>query len=75
MLTLCVTRELGQLVRLGPVDPAPVGEEQDPVVGRGDEELLDDVVLAQLGTADALAAAFLWAVEVGLECAWRSHRV
>jgi hypothetical protein len=38
---------LGQLVRLGPVDPALVGEEQQPVVRRRHEEVLDDVVLLQ----------------------------
>src|SRR5690348_18203283 len=33
---------LGQLVRLGPVDPALVREEQQPVVGVGHEEALED---------------------------------
>ena len=45
VLTTRVTTGLGQLVRLGPVDPALVGEEQQPVVRRRDEEVLDDVVL------------------------------
>ena len=48
MLAAGVAAGLGQLVGLGPVDPALVGEEQDPVVGRGDEEVVDDVVGAQL---------------------------
>ena len=59
-------RLLRQLMRLGPVDPAPVGEEQQPVVGRGDEEVLDDVVLAQRRALHAPAAPLLRAVEVGL---------
>ena len=54
-----------QLVGLSPVDPALVGEEQDPVVGRGDEEVIHDVVGAQLRAAHALAAAPLGTVEVG----------
>ena len=57
---------LRQLVRLGPVDPALVGEEQDPVVGGGDEEVVDDVVLRSCAPLDALAAAPLRPVEVGL---------
>ena len=57
---------LRQLVGLRPVDPALVGEEQDPVVGRADEEVADDVVLAQRGAGDTLAAALLRPVEVGL---------
>ena len=66
VLALGDPARLGQLVRLRPVDPALVGEEQDPVVGRADEEVADDVVLAQRRTADALAAALLRPVEVGL---------
>ena len=66
MLTPGVAAGLGQLVGLGPVDPALVREEQHPVVGRRGEEVLDDVVAAQLRTPHALAAALLRAVEVGL---------
>ena len=65
MLALGVAPALGQLVALGAVDAAVVGEEQQPAVRRGDEEVVDDVVLAQRGPADALAAAVLGAVGVG----------
>ena len=65
MLALGVAPALGQLVALGAVDEAVVGEEQQPAVRRGDEEVVDDVVLAQRGPADALAAAVLGAVGVG----------
>ena len=61
-----VAAGVGQLVGLGPVDPALVGEEQQPVVGRRDEEVVDDVVAAQLRAAHALAAAPLRAVVVDL---------
>src|SRR5699024_8560741 len=64
VLALRVPRSLGQLVALGAVDPALVGEEQQPAVGGGGEEVLDHVVLAQRGTAHALAAALLGAVLV-----------
>ena len=64
MLALGVAAALWQLVRLRPVDPAEVGEEQQPVVGRRDEEVLDDVVAAQLGAPHALAAAALRPVGV-----------
>ena len=60
------TRLLGQLVRLGPIDPAAVGEEQQPVMRRRHEEVLDDVVLAQRRALHTAAAALLRAVEVGL---------
>ena len=66
MLAASVPRRVRQLVGLGPVHPALVGEEQDPVVRRGDEEVLDDVVGTQLGAAHALAAAALGPVQVGL---------
>ncbi len=57
---------LGQLVGLGPVDPALVREEQDPVVGGAHEEVVDDVVLLERRAHHALAAAALRAVEVAL---------
>src|SRR5207302_4830674 len=53
-------------VSLGAVNPALVREEQDPVVGRGHEEVLDDVLLFELCTLHALAATLLRSVEVGL---------
>ena len=52
------------LVRLRAVHPARVREEQQPVVGRGDEEVLDHVVGAQLRAAHPSAAAVLAAVVV-----------
>ncbi len=64
MLPLGVPAGLGQLVRLRPVDPAEVGEEQQPVVGRRGEEVVDHVLAAQLRPADALAAPALRAVLV-----------
>ncbi len=59
MLALGRTGLFGQLVRLGPVHPALVGEEQQPVMGGRDEEVLDDVVLAQRSTLHALATTAL----------------
>ena len=54
----------GDLVGLGAVDASEVGEEEQPVVRGGDEEVLDHVIAAQLGAAHALAAALLGAVVV-----------
>ena len=48
VLALGVAARLGKLVALGAVHAAVVGEEQQPVVRGGDEEVLDDVVAAQL---------------------------
>ena len=64
MLALGVPSGLHELVGLDAVDPAQGGEEQDPVVGVRHEEVLHDVVPAQLGTLDAAAAAVLGAVLV-----------
>ena len=44
MLTLGIAAGLRQLIGLGAVYPPGVGEEQQPVMGRGDEEVLDHVV-------------------------------
>src|SRR4029077_2031664 len=55
---------LGDVVDLQPVDLAAVGEAQQVGVGRGDEEVLDEVVLAGAAAGDALAAAVLAAVGV-----------
>ena len=49
-------------VDLGREDPAAVGEEERPVVGVGDEEVLDGVLLAGHVADDPLAAAGLAAV-------------
>src|SRR3954452_12747804 len=66
VLAACRPVRLRQLVCLRPIDPALIREEQDPMVGRGHEEVLDDVVLLELRTLHTLAAALLRAIEVGL---------
>jgi hypothetical protein len=53
---------LGDVVDLLRVALAGAREEEDVVVRRGGEEVLDEVVLVGLGADDALAAAFLRAV-------------
>ena len=57
-----VARALGQLVDLLAVDLAGVREEEQVVVRRGDEEVLDVVLVLQAHPAQALAAAALRAV-------------
>ena len=59
---LRLARAERQLVHLQPVDLADVGEEEDVVVRRGDEEVLDVVVVLQVHAHDADAAAPLLAV-------------
>ena len=59
VLTLGVAAGLLHLVRLGAVDAAGVREEQQPVVGGGDEEVLDHVVGTQLRALDPATAAVL----------------
>ncbi len=64
VLALRVTAALGQLVGLGAVDTAEIREEEQPVVRGRDEEVVDDVVLAQLGATHSLAATLLRTVVV-----------
>ena len=73
VLAACGAAGLGQLVGLGPVDPALRGEEQEPVVRRADEEVRDDVVLLEAGALHALAAALLRRGRGRSWCAWRSR--
>ena len=55
---------LGNLVDLEPVHAAGVGEAEQVVLGRGDEELFDEILFLGLHAGLALAAAPLGAVEV-----------
>ena len=66
MLSLGIARSLRQLVSLQTVHASLVGEEQQPVVRAGEEEVVDHVVLTQLGSLDALATTVLRTVFVGL---------
>ena len=43
VLALGVAPAFGQLIDLGAVDPAQVGEEQQPAVGGGDEKMVDNI--------------------------------
>src|SRR5262249_26006559 len=62
---LRVARRLGQVVGLGAVDPASGGEEEQPVVVGGRDEVLHHVVATQGRATHPLAAAPLGAVLVG----------
>ena len=57
-----LARTLGQLMDLQAVDLALVGEEQHVLVGARDEHLVDDIVLFEVRSGHALAAALLRAV-------------
>ena len=57
-------RGLGQVVDARAVDLAAVGEEQQVVVRRADEEVLDEVAVLHVHAHDAAAAAVLLAVGV-----------
>src|SRR5262245_11002783 len=59
---LRLARAERKLVHLQPVDLADVREEEDVVVRRGDEQVLDVVVLLQVHAHHALATAALLAV-------------
>ena len=60
--TLRGTRRLRQFVHLLPVDLAAVREEQQVIVRRGDEQMLDVVVVLHVHPDDTDAAALLLAV-------------
>src|SRR4029450_6094378 len=55
-----------QLPDLGAIHPSFVGEEQDPVVVGGDEQMLDLIVGAQRCPAYTLAAALLHPIKIGV---------
>ena len=57
-----IARTHRQLMDLEAVHLAPVREEHDVVMRRGNEEILDEVVVLEAHAADALAAALLRAV-------------
>ena len=61
-LPLALRPASGQLVHLEPVDLADAREEQQEVVGAGDEEVLDLVFFFEVHAGDADAAALLLAV-------------
>ena len=65
-MTRCGPGRLGQLVGLEAIHAPEVGEEQNPIVRRGDEEVSDDVVLLEFSPADTLPATLLVAVEIYL---------
>ena len=62
-LALARRAHVGNFVDLEPVDAAGVGEEQDVGVGGGEEELLDEILVARLHADAAGAAAALHAVD------------
>src|SRR5256712_7127189 len=63
-LALGLAPALGNLVDLQPVDLAAVREEEEVRVCRGDEEVLDDVLLLRLHAGHAFAPALLAAVRL-----------
>ena len=54
--------DVGNFVDLQPVDAAGVGEDEDVGVGGGDEQMLDEILVAGLHAGAARAAAALHAV-------------
>ena len=62
MLALAGGADVGNLVDFEPVDAAGAGEDQDVGVGRGDEELLDEILVARLHAGAARATAALHAI-------------
>ena len=64
MLALGVAAGLRQLIRLGSIDPSLGGEKEDPVVRRGDEEVLNHIVLTQRRSLDATTTTPLGTIEI-----------
>ena len=54
--------DVGNFVHLQPVDAAGVGEDQNVGVGGGDEQMLDEILVARLHAGAARASAALHAV-------------
>ena len=64
MLSLGITPSLLQFIALGAVYAPQIGKEQNPAVCGGHEEVLHNIVAAQLSTSNTLTAAMLAAVLV-----------
>ena len=62
VLALAGGADVGNLVDLQPVDAACIGEDQDVGVGGGDEEMLDEILVARLHARASRASATLHAV-------------
>ena len=62
VLALAGGAHVGNFIHLQPVDASGVGEDENVGVGRGDEEMLDEILVARLHADAALASAALLAV-------------
>ena len=69
VLALAGGADVGNLVHLQPVHASRVGEDQDVGVGRGDEQMLDEILVARLHAGAPGAAAALHAVGRDRACA------
>ena len=64
MLSLGITPSLLQFIALGAVYAPQIGKEQNPAVCGGHEEMLHNIVAAQLSASNTLTTAMLAAVLV-----------
>ena len=62
VLALAGSADVGNLIHLEPVDAPGVGEDQNVGVRRGDEQMLDEILVARLHAGAPGAAATLHAV-------------
>src|SRR5579872_3510066 len=62
MLAATGGADVGNFVNLEPVDAAGIGEDQNVSMGRDDEEMLDEILVARLHAGAARASAALHAV-------------
>src|SRR5581483_11627915 len=62
VLALAGGADIRDLVHLEPVNAAAVGEDKNVCVGRGDEQMLDELLVARLHAGSARTAAALHAV-------------
>ncbi len=62
VLALAGGAHVGNLIDLQPVDAARIGEDQNVGVGRGDEEMLDEIFVARLHARASGAATTLHAI-------------
>ena len=64
MLSLGITPSLLQFIALGAIYAPQIGKEQNPAVCGGHEEMLHNIVAAQLSASNTLTTAMLAAVLV-----------
>ena len=64
MLSASIATSIREFMDFGAIDPALVGEEEQPIMGRCGEEVFDNVILFKCSSFYAFTATTLGAIEI-----------